>query len=78
MIFLGDKSYRDICLGTWYIQAICKVFMEHAHDTDIENLLKLVDVELKDLCSEDGNMQTTSYENRAFKVCYLHPGLHQD
>lgn len=49
--------------------------MEHAHDTDIENLLKMVDMEMKDLKSDDGNMQTSSFENRGFKTCYLHPGL---
>lgn len=52
--------------------------MEHAHDTDIENLLKMVDAELKDLRSSDGNMQTSSYENRGFKICYLNPGINDD
>lgn len=74
----GDRSYRDTCLGTWYMQAICKAFMEHAHDTDIENLLKVVDYNLKHLRSADGNMQTSSYENRGFRLCYLHPGIYQD
>jgi caspase-like apoptosis-related cysteine protease len=38
----GFSSNRDIYLGTWYIQAICEVFMEHACDTDIEDMLKMV------------------------------------
>ena len=29
-------------LGTWYIQAVCEVFMEHACDTDVEDMLKMV------------------------------------
>ena len=38
----GFASHRDVYLGTWYIQAICKVFMEHACDTDVEDMLKMV------------------------------------
>lgn len=38
----GFSSNRDIYLGTWYIQAICEIFMEHACDTDIEDMLKMV------------------------------------
>jgi caspase-like apoptosis-related cysteine protease len=38
----GFISNRDVYLGTWYIQAICEVFMEHAWDTDIEDMLKMV------------------------------------
>lgn len=42
----GFMSNRDIYLGTWYIQAICEVFMEHACDTDIEDMLKMVSLSL--------------------------------
>jgi len=38
----GFESNRDVFLGTWYIQAICEIFMEHACDTDIEDMLKMV------------------------------------
>jgi hypothetical protein len=38
----GLLSNRDIYLGTWYIRAICEVFMDRACDTDIEDMLKLV------------------------------------
>lgn len=38
----GFSSNRDVHLGTWYIQAICEVFMEHACDTDVEDMLKMV------------------------------------
>jgi hypothetical protein len=40
----GFASNRDIYLGTWYIQAICEVFMEHACDTDVEDMLKMVSI----------------------------------
>jgi hypothetical protein len=38
----GFLSNRDIQLGTWYIQAICKVFKERACNMDIEDMLKMV------------------------------------
>ncbi|GJQ75906.1 cysteine-type endopeptidase [Trypoxylus dichotomus] len=67
----GFVSHRDPKLGTWYIQAICKIFMEHAHDTDVENLLKIVDENLAQ--NYTSHRQTSSYENRGFKRCYLNP-----
>ena len=38
----GFVSHRDVYLGTWYISAICEVFMKHACDTDVEDMLKMV------------------------------------
>lgn len=72
---VGFVSNRDPKYGTWYIQAICEVFMKHAHDTDIESMLKIVDGMLEN--KNHVVRQTASYENRGFKRCYLHPGLHK-
>lgn len=71
----GFASNRDVYLGTWYIQAICEVFMEHACDTDVEDMLKMVDQKLATLISEEGSLQTSSYENRGFRKFYFNPGL---
>lgn len=49
--------------------------MEHAHDTNVEDLLKMVDSELSRMQTLYGTMQTSTYENRGFKRCYFHPGL---
>ena len=38
----GFASNRDKYLGTWYIQAVCEIFMEYACDTDVEDMLKMV------------------------------------
>lgn len=73
----GDCSYRDIDKGTWYIQLICEIFMNHAYDTDVQHLLQMVDDRLKNLQTEHGYMQTSCFEVRAFKICYLHPGLYE-
>uniref|UniRef100_A0A1Y1JWU1 Caspase family p20 domain-containing protein n=1 Tax=Photinus pyralis TaxID=7054 RepID=A0A1Y1JWU1_PHOPY len=70
----GFVSHRDPVHGTLYIQAVCKVFMEHAHDTHVEDLLKMVDSKLS-MHVGAGLKQTSSFENRGFKTCYLHPKL---
>lgn len=70
----GFVSHRDPVNGTLYIQAICKVFMEHAHDTHVEDLLKIVDNKLETYATT-GLKQTPSFENRGFKTCYFHPKL---
>ncbi|KAI4461939.1 caspase [Holotrichia oblita] len=67
----GFVSHRDAVMGTWYIQSICKTFTEHAHDTDVENLLKIVDENLEKTYKT--HRQTSSYENRGFKRCFLNP-----
>ena len=38
----GFVANRDKYLGSWYINAICEVFMEYACDTDVEDMLKMV------------------------------------
>lgn len=69
----GFVSYRQACIGSWYIQAICKVFMDHAHDTHVEDMLKMVDGALAVQAKNCGRGQTSSYENRGFKCCYFNP-----
>jgi len=71
----GFASHRDVYLGTWYVSAICEVFMEHACDTDIEDMLKMVDQKLEKITSEHGSLQTSSYETRGFRKFYFNPGL---
>lgn len=51
--------------------------MEHAHDTDVERLLKMVDKELMVLKSSEGSLQTPTYQSVSFKICYLHPGIYK-
>ncbi|XP_071439415.1 caspase Dronc [Hetaerina americana] len=74
----GHESHRDCFHGTWYIQAVCEVFMDHAWDTEIMEMLKKVDEKLEKLISESGTMQTTSFENRGFKTFYFNPGVYND
>lgn len=60
--------------------------MENAHDMDIESLLRKVDEELEVVSSlpwkmDDGihsTQQTSTFQNIAFKKCYIHPGVYEE
>ncbi|XP_066151619.1 caspase-3-like [Euwallacea fornicatus] len=66
----GYLSNRNPIHGTWYIQSLCQVFQRHYQQYHIEDMLKLVD---KELSNKHPNWtQTSTYENRGFKACYLH------
>jgi hypothetical protein len=42
----GFASNRDTRLGTWFIQAVCEIFMKHACDKDVIHMLQLVSLPL--------------------------------
>nr|XP_023029167.1 caspase-7-like isoform X2 [Leptinotarsa decemlineata] len=67
----GFFSLRDPVRGSWYIQSICDVFERHAKEFDVETLLKIVDEELSK--KHPQYQQTSTYESRGFKRCYLNP-----
>ncbi|KAJ0180219.1 hypothetical protein K1T71_003623 [Dendrolimus kikuchii] len=68
----GFVSYRDPEGGSWYIQVLCEVFAERAHDCHVDKLFVLVDERLRDKF----NLQTSSIDRWGFnKRLYLHPGL---
>ncbi|KOB75500.1 Caspase [Operophtera brumata] len=70
----GFVSRRDKKLGSWYIQALCSVFAERAHDTHVDKLFTLVDKRLEELFQ----IQTSSVDRWGFNQrLYLHPGLHE-
>ncbi|KAJ3643994.1 hypothetical protein Zmor_026671 [Zophobas morio] len=82
----GYSAHRNSIKGSWYIQLLCKVFMENAHDMDMESLLRKVDEELEIVSSMPWEMsgegqstqQTSTFQNIGFKKCYLHPGVYED
>uniref|UniRef100_A0A6P7FHH4 Caspase-1-like n=1 Tax=Diabrotica virgifera virgifera TaxID=50390 RepID=A0A6P7FHH4_DIAVI len=67
----GFSSIRAPQEGSWYIQSICDVFKQHGKQHHVEDLLKLVDQELSR--KHHTFKQTSTYENRGFKQCYLNP-----
>ncbi|XP_011703913.1 PREDICTED: caspase Nc isoform X1 [Wasmannia auropunctata] len=72
----GHVSYRDSVTGSWFIQILCKVFMNYAHTHHIQDLFNLIDAELKQLRTMRNECQTSSMQSLGFnKHCYLNPGL---
>ncbi|KAJ8934031.1 hypothetical protein NQ318_014202 [Aromia moschata] len=67
----GFYSIRDTVQGSWYIQSIYEVFKRHTKEFDVETLLKIVDQELSK--KHPTYKQTSMYESRGFKCCYLNP-----
>lgn len=74
----GNVSHRDVYLGSWYISLFCKIMMDHAHDTNLEDVFKLIDFQLSILRSGKNTMQTSMYTNIGFKTCFVHPGIYLD
>lgn len=75
-MILGYKAHRDYNRGSWYIELLCRVFMNHAHNLTVDSLMMKIDQDLRRRMSENMSMQTAEYRNRGFKRLYLHPGLY--
>ncbi|KFB47243.1 AGAP004754-PA-like protein [Anopheles sinensis] len=73
----GFAALRDPTTGSWFVESMCKVWAEHAHDTDVEVLMKLVG---KDTASNRTNtleLQTICTEQRGFfHQLFLNPGYY--
>ncbi|KAL1490293.1 hypothetical protein ABEB36_013010 [Hypothenemus hampei] len=66
----GFVSNRNPATGTWYIQSFCKVVGTHYKDLHLEEMLKIVDSDLSK--QHPTYTQTSTYESRGFKRCYLY------
>ena len=70
----GYVANRDKYRGTWFTESLCKVFMDHAADMEIRELLDKVGETLKNFESEFGTKQSFAYEVRHFyKKLYFNP-----
>lgn len=73
----GFKSFRDPQEGSWYIQVLCDVFAEHAHDTPLDDLLKIIGNTVSNRRTEKLEIQTASNTDRGFyKTLYFNPGFY--
>lgn len=52
--------------------------MDRAHDTDVQDMLKLVARAIKQLKSKNEEKQTPEIRDILFNPCYLNPGLNED
>uniref|UniRef100_A0A1Q3FLD2 Putative caspase-1 n=1 Tax=Culex tarsalis TaxID=7177 RepID=A0A1Q3FLD2_CULTA len=71
----GFSAHRDTNHGSWLVESMCQVWTKHAHDTDVEQLMKLVGAEMARYRTENFGMQTLASEQFGFyKLLYLNPG----
>lgn len=72
----GYASVRDHEKGTWFIQSLVEVFMNHAHDTELIDLLRMTSQRLSQFTNDEGEKQTCNIELRhLYKRIYFNPGL---
>jgi len=72
----GYASLRDHDKGTWFLQSLVEVFMTHAHDTELVDLLRMTSERLSQFTNEMGDKQTCNIEMRhLYKRIYFNPGL---
>jgi len=72
----GFTSQRDHQSGTWFIQALVETFMNHAHDRELIDLLRMTSDYLSKFTNADGEKQTCNVEMRhLYKRIYFKPGI---
>jgi len=72
----GFTSQRDHHSGTWFIQSLVETFMNHAHDRELIDLLRMTSDYLSKFTNADGEKQTCNVEMRhLYKRIYFKPGL---
>ena len=78
MTLPGFETHRDIHEGSWFVQALCHVLAKHAHNTDLEVMLKLVMSHLiNEYRTEDYRLQTPAVHSLGFKhALFFNPGFY--
>jgi caspase Dronc len=72
----GFTTHRDTSFGSWYVNELCKGVAEHAADTHLEDLLKIVSTNTMNM-RDAGRLQVASSENRGFnKLLFFNPKIH--
>ena len=71
----GYAACRDEIRGSWYIQSLCEVFMNQAHNHELTELLSNVSKKLSTFTDAEGKRQCCEFNNRNFcKKLYFNPG----
>ncbi|XP_067613784.1 caspase Dronc [Eurosta solidaginis] len=75
----GLKSHRDLTTGSWYIQELCKVIAQHAHDTHFEDIIQIVQAQVGSYRTENRRMQMGNSHNIGFNhKLFFNPGYPKD
>ena len=78
MIFTipGYTSQRDPQEGTWFIQSLVEIFMNHSHEKELIDLLRMTSDYLSKFTNAYGDKQTCNVEMRhLYKRIYFNPGV---
>ncbi|CAL8096736.1 unnamed protein product [Orchesella dallaii] len=77
---LGFYSWRNSRNGSCFIQALCKIFNEHAHNRDVLSMLTLVNRQVALNYESKSKDQNQNMKKQIPHVChtlmrdvYLHP-----
>jgi len=72
----GFVAYRNNVKGSWFIQCVCKVFMEYVHVEDLVTLMQRVSQELSTYGTVKGEKQMCETLLRGVKKkVFFNPGL---
>ncbi len=71
----GYESLRDHDTGSWFIRSLVEVFMNHAHEMDLMDLLMVTSQVLSKRTTEANDSQTCNVELRhIYKRVFFNPG----
>lgn len=69
-------AYRNNIKGSWFVQCLCRVFMQYSCEEDLVTLLARVTQQLKTYCTSRGEKQVNETLLRGVtKRLYFNPGL---
>lgn len=72
----GFETMRDPDSGSWYIESMCKIWAQSAHNMELKELLDNVGADVHRKQSSEGHIQTGSYTNVGFfKKMFFNPGF---
>ena len=76
LIIPGYTSQRDPQEGTWFIQSLVEIFMNHSHEKELIDLLRMTSDYLSKFTNAYGDKQTCNVEMRhLYKRIYFNPGV---
>ncbi|KAH7702313.1 cell death protein CED-3 [Aphelenchoides avenae] len=72
-------SHRDPLKGSWFIQALCAIFSEHAHSQSVTRMLEMVQKRVsEEYETSGGKKQGPVSESRLTHALYLFPGVSEE
>lgn len=75
----GFETMRDPAYGSWYIESMCKIWAQSAHNLELKELLDNVGKDVQRKQSSEGHIQTGSYANIGFfKKLFFNPGFYSN